>query len=707
MRKIASVAFTILGLSLSLKAQVNTETTEKRKLVIQSVATAVMNSHFEPKQLNDALSNDIFNLFIQRLDYNKKFFLASDIATFKTKYANKLDDAIISPDLNAYNEIVKIYQSRIAEVKTFYPTLLETPFSFKEDEEIIIDGKKLQFAKSEEQRKDLWRKELKYQVLVKFKELKDEQQQKLDKKDSTYDSIKTDAQLEIEARTKIQKSTKDYFERIAKINESDLFTSYVNCITGVMDPHTNFFPPKDKETFDIRMSGKLEGIGATLQVKDDYIKVASLVIGGPAWKEGHLKAEDLIMKVAEGLEADWFSLENVDIDEAIKHIRGKKGTLVRLFVKHSDGAKEEIRITRDVVEIEETFAKSSILQLNGKKIGYIYLPEFYADFNSANGRRCGPDMAKEVEKLKKDHVDAIIIDVRNNGGGSLSDVVHIAGLFVQSGPMVQVKARGQDPEILADPDGRIQYDGPVAVMVNEFSASASEILAAAIQDYHRGIVVGSPYTHGKGSVQRFYDLGVFARTNNFELARTLGALKITDQKFYRVNGGSTQLKGVTPDIILPDAYAKIEYGEKKDDFPLRWSQIPAAAHQEWSKAPKLDELQKKSDIRLGSDSFFVNVTSLANYIGVKNHDNKYSLNYDKYISEENEMKSKTKTNERLSKKTRPMYVAIPSTDSIGMITDTNKVSKNNVWRKNIRQDSYIYETGLILIDQILFDDKKR
>lgn len=706
MRKVLSIALAFVFLSIQSNAQENSESIEKRKLVIQSVATAVMNSHFEPKTFNDALSNDIFNLFIQRLDYNKKFFLASDISTLKSKYANKLDDAIINPDLTAYNEITKIYQSRINEVKSFYPSLLENAFNFKEDEEIIIDGKKLQFAKSEEQRKDLWRKELKYQVLVKFKELKDEQQQKIDKKDTSLHEVLSDLELEKSARTKIQKSTKDYFDRLSKINEGDLFSTYVNCITGVMDPHTNFFPPKDKETFDIRMSGKLEGIGATLQVKDDYIKVTSLVIGGPAWKEGHLKAEDLIMKVAEGTAGDWFSLENVDIDEAIKHIRGKKGTIVRLMVKHSDGSKEEIKITRDVVEIEETFAKSSILNMNGKKIGYIYLPEFYADFNSSNGRRCGPDMAKEVEKLKKDHVDGIIIDVRNNGGGSLSDVVQIAGLFLQSGPIVQVKARGQDPEILADPDGRIQYDGPVAVMVNEFSASASEILAAAIQDYHRGIIVGSPSTHGKGSVQRFYDLGVFAHTNNFELARTLGALKITDQKFYRVNGGSTQLKGVTPDIVLPDAYAKIEYGEKKDDFPLRWSQIPAAAHQEWAKAPKLDELQKKSNERLNTDSFFVNVSTLANYIGEKNHDNKYSLNYDKYVSEENEMKTKTKANERLSKKIRPMYVSIPSADSVSITADTNKTSKNIVWRKNIRQDSYIYETSLILIDQILFDDKK-
>lgn len=687
-------------------SQEKTESVEKRKLVIQSVATAIVNSHFEPKAFNDGLSNDIFNLFIQRLDFNKKFFLAGDISTLKAKYANKIDDAIINPDLNAYNDIIKIYLERMNEVKMFYPNLLENPFSFTEEEEIIIDGKKLQFAKSEEQRKDLWRKEFKYQVLVKYKELKDEQQQKIEKKDTSLHILKSDLELEKEARIKIQKSTKDYFDRLSKINEGDLFSTYVNCITGVMDPHTNFFPPKDKETFDIRMSGKLEGIGATLQVKDDFIKVASLVIGGPAWKEGHLKAEDLIMKVAEGTDADWFSLENIDIDEAIKHIRGKKGTLVRLFVKHSDGTKEEIRITRDVVEIEETFAKSSILNLNGKKIGYIYLPEFYADFNSANGRRCGPDMAKEVEKLKKDHVDAIIIDVRNNGGGSLSDVVQIAGLFVQNGPMVQVKARGQDPEILEDPDGRIQYEGPVAVMVNEFSASASEILAAAIQDYHRGIIIGSPSTHGKGSVQRFYDLGVFAHTSNFELARTLGALKITDQKFYRVNGGSTQLKGVTPDIILPDAYAKIEYGEKKDDFPLRWSQIPAAQHKDWGKAPRLIDLQKQSYNRVANDSFFINVASLSTYIGNKNKDNKYSLNYAKFVNEENEMKNKTKANERLSKTIRPMFVSIPTSDSMSMASDTNKINKNTVWRKNIRQDSYIYETGLILIDQILFDEKK-
>jgi carboxyl-terminal processing protease len=620
--------------------------------------------------------------------------LQSDIDELK-KYKLKIDDEINNPSTEFYESALAIFKQRVKETESFYRLYLDTPFDLSTNEEIILDGKKLVYAKNMNELKDAWRKALKYQVMTRVFEMNETQQKQIEKKDTTLKVIKSIAEMEIEARKKILKSNDEFFARINKTENDDYFTLYVNTITSVLDPHTDFFPPKDKENFDIRMSGRLEGIGATLQEKDGYIKITSLVVGGPAWKNGKLKAEDLIMKAAEKEDKDWFTLEDVRVDEAVKHIRGKKGTIVRLFVKHADGNTEEIEITRDVVVMDETYAKSTVIDYNGKKYGLINLPEFYADFNNQAGRRCGKDMRIEVEKLKKENVEGIIIDLRNNTGGSLNDVVDIAGLFIKDGPIVQVKSKEGMPYVYPDRDKDIVYDGPLTIMVNEFSASASEILAAAIQDYHRGVIIGSPTTFGKGSVQRFYDLDMYNMTASADV-RPLGNIKLTNQKFFRINGGSTQLKGVASDIILPDNLVYMEYGEKKEDHPMKWTQIQPATYKTWVGNYNLDELKKSSKQRLQNNQYFSSIEKNAQRLKKQQDDNKSTLNLEKYSQEQKENKERSKKLEELTKAEYNLSFSLTSEDKQAFEADTNKVNKMNIWFKALKKDAYIFETTNII-----------
>jgi carboxyl-terminal processing protease len=685
--------FVPLVFAFSVEPQSNPQ---KQKAIIQAVTESIKDQHFQPKEINDDFSNDVFNLFLQRMDYNKKFFLQSDIDELK-KYKNKIDDQINNPSTEFYEATIKIFKQRVAETESFYKSFLDKPFDLSANEEIILDGKKLVYAKNIDELKEAWRKSLKYQVMARVFELDETQRKQIEKKDTSLKIVKSFAELEVDARKKILKGNEDFFARLNKTEADDYFTLYVNTITGVLDPHTDFFPPKDKENFDIRMSGRLEGIGATLQEKDGFIKITSLVVGGPAWKNGKIKTEDLIIKAAEKDDKEWFSLEDVRVDDAVKHIRGKKGTVVRLYVKHADGNTEEVEITRDVVVMDETFAKSSIINYKGKKIGLINLPEFYADFNNPSGRRCGKDMRIEVEKLKNEKVDGIMIDLRNNTGGSLNDVVDIAGLFIKSGPIVQVKSKEGMPYVYPDRDNSVVYDGPLAIMVNEFSASASEILAAAIQDYHRGIIIGSPTTFGKGSVQRFYDLDMYNMTASADI-RPLGTIKLTNQKFFRINGGATQLRGVASDIILPDNLEYIEYGEKKEDFPMKWSQIQPAPYTQLSGYFNLDELKKSSKQRLQNNEYFSAVDKNAQRLKKQQDDNKSTLNYAKFVQEQNENRERTKKLEELTKVEYDLNFEMTADDKLILEADTNKVNKMKTWFKALKKDAYIFETTNIVYE---------
>jgi len=427
-----------------------------------------------------------------------------------------------------------------------------------------------------------------------------EMQKKAKEKNDTV-RIKNFEELEKSARAKVLKQNNDYFRRMGQLERKDYFALYLNAINGSYDPHTSFFPPKDKEDFDIRMSGQLEGIGATLQQKDEYIKVVNIVPGSPSWKQGELKAGDLILKVAQG-DDEPLDLIGMRLDKAVKFIRGKKGTTVKLTVKKVDGSTKVISIIRDVVVIEATYAKSVIVTTKDthKRIGYIYLPSFYVNFNKkGGGRRSADDVLKEINKLKTEGVDGMIIDLRNDGGGSLQDVVTMGGYFIKKGPIVQVKQKGKKAETLSDTDPKIQYDGPLAIMVNSNSASASEIFAAAMQDYGRGIIIGEQ-SFGKGTVQNLIDLNRFMPTKD----KKLGKLKITIAKFYRITGSSTQKLGVMPEIEFP-SIPRTDFGEASRPSALKWDQIRTAKFREYDELSKyFPTLLKKHQERIENNLEF-------------------------------------------------------------------------------------------------------
>ncbi|KXK41517.1 MAG: carboxyl-terminal protease [Bacteroidetes bacterium OLB11] len=571
------------------------ENITKNQAIEQTIMMMIKNGHYAPKMIDDQFSKKVYDKFLELSDYGKLFLIQSDIDEFE-KYKFSIDEEIKEGSTIFYDLVSSRIKQRISDADTFYKEALLNPFDFNGNETIELDGKKLNWAKDIDELKNRWKLSMKYRSLARFEELIEQQKKSTNKKDKD----KTEDQLEIEARESVKKNMGFYFKRLNKISESDRFASYMNSICHVVDPHTDFFPPKDKQRFDEEMSGKFYGIGAVLQSEEGNCKIKSIVVGSPCWKEGHLKVGDVILKVAQQNE-DPVEIAGWDIEEIVSIIRGKDGTLVTLTVKHLDGSNEEIIIKRGKVEKDETFAKSAIIKEGGNNIGYILLPEFYADFQDAGGRRCAVDMRNEIHKLKEEKVNGIIIDLRNNGGGSLQDVVEIGGLFVNKGPIVQVKSKSENAQAMAVRSNEALYDGPLVILINQASASASEILAAALQDYNRAIIMGST-SFGKGTVQRVFPIDDFFQGNKNLLP--FGSLKLTLQKFYRINGGSTQLKGVTPDIKIPDLYHLIDIGERRDSNSLVWDQIAKAEYKPIVSLVDFKDLISKSNKRISSDPTF-------------------------------------------------------------------------------------------------------
>jgi carboxyl-terminal processing protease len=468
----------------------------------------------------------------------------------------------------------------------------------------------------------------------------------------------------------------------------------VNSICHVVDPHTDFFPPKDKQRFDEEMSGSFFGIGAQLQSEEGSCKIKQVITGTPAWKDGRMKVEDIILKVAQGDEEP-VDIAGWDIEDIVQIIRGKEGSEVRLTVKHLAGYQEVISLRRGKVETESTFAKSAIIKNNGVSIGYILLPEFYAAFNDRNGRRCAEDMAKEIEKLKAENVNGIIVDLRNNGGGSLTDVVEIGGMFIDKGPIVQVKSRDAMAQSLNDRAPGLLYDGPLAILINQGSASASEILAAAMQDYKRAIIIGST-SFGKGTVQRVFGLEDFYRGE--ENLKPQGSIKLTLQKFYRVNGGSTQLKGVTPDIKLPDAFELIDIGERKDDNSLAWDQVAKADYKPYKQSVDFGKLVELSNKRTANNESFKIISQNAARMKQQYDENKYSLNLVKYQEQIKEAKDLSKKLEELDKVKTTTTVFNLKSDKTSIQKDTVSIRRNEEWVKALKKDAYISEATNVILD---------
>jgi carboxyl-terminal processing protease len=657
---------------------------EKDKLLLELLTMVLERGHYSPVAIDDAFSKKVYAKYLDNIDPTKRFFLQSDIEEF-SKYETKIDDMIKNKDLTFFNLTNSRLLQRMQECRAIYDDVLDNPFDFNTNENINVDYEKLPYAKNKRELVDRWRKQLKLQALS---SITDKQKLEDDKKekDAKY-VVKSFETIEKEVRESSLKSLNEYFDFIQKeLTRNDWFSIYLNAIVERFDPHTFYFSPEDKEKFDVSMSGTFEGIGARLQKKNDAVEISELISGGPAWKGKELEAGDLILKVGQGKEEP-IDVAGMRLDDVVKKIKGPKGTEVRLTVKKVDGTIKVISIIRDEVETEETFAKSSVVEKDGKRFGVIYLPKFYISFENKENRDAYKDVAIEIERLKAQNIDGIVMDLRDNGGGSLETVVKMVGLFIPEGPVVQVKAPGRDPEILPDPDKKVQYDGPLVVMINNFSASASEIFAAAIQDYKRGIVVGSKHSYGKGTVQNVIDLNQFIRGNSYG---DLGALKTTIQKFYRINGGSTQREGVLSDIIFPDRFTYLDMGERDEESALPWDKIAPAKYEPLNM--NYDGIIANSKKRIASNNYFNLIDENAKWIFERKDENTFSLNLNQFKKEMALSDAKIKKfkaisdyNNKLKFNSLPNEIALFEKDSL-------LKQKRERWHEDLQKDLYIEET---------------
>ncbi|MEC8692232.1 MAG: S41 family peptidase, partial [Bacteroidota bacterium] len=494
--------------------------------VLRRLTFTLNSQHYHPREINDEFAALVFENIFDNLDGNKQFFTEEDVTRFG-QLKNRIDNEINVGQLTFFDSVWNTLMLRLDRIEPEILSDLEGPLDYNEQVQFEVSVEDKKYQKDVDALIDYWHRWTRYQVVDRlYRKQKQQKELENSKKDSTAAEIKIlpfDT-LELKARNETKKFVQSWFKRWRKMDRQDQISFYGNTISEIFDPHTNYYPPADKDNFDISMTGKLEGIGATLSERDGYIKVERIVPGSASYKQGDLKAGDLILKVAQG-EKEPVDVVDMKLDDAIQLIRGKKGTEVRLTVKKPDGVIQVVPIVRDVVVIEETYARSALIKKDGKKYGIIQLPSFYADFSQrGRGRNSAGDVRKELEKLKESHVDGIILDLRNNGGGSLADAIEMSGLFISSGPIVQVKNSKGEIRQAQDYNPTSLYDKPLVILTNAYSASASEILAAALQDYNRAVVVGSKNTFGKGTVQTMVPLRG-GTTDVFP--RGFGDLKVT------------------------------------------------------------------------------------------------------------------------------------------------------------------------------------
>jgi len=654
---------------------------DKEKLVLETLLAVMDQVHFKPQDLNDDFSKKAFKKYLNDLDGTKWFFTQEEVDQLK-QYELKIDDEANAGTLEFFDLSTKLLDQAIIRSERIYNETIEYDFDFDRKEILELDSDKKPFPKDEAEQKEYWRKYLKYQIVSKLDE-------------------KLDAQ---EQTTKIETKTKEglgIFERINDMRRSDRFEAYLNAFANLYDPHSVYFSPKGKQDFDIRMGGKLEGIGARLGEAGDYTKIASIVPGGPAWQGKKLEVDDVIYRVTQqGEEGE--DIKGMRIDDVVSRVRGKKGTVVILTVKKKDGSMQDVEIERDEIILDVAYARSAIMDVEEKvdNIGFIRLPAFYSSFDGGVGNSCAIDVAKEIEKLKKENVNGIILDLRYNGGGSLPDVIDMSGLFIEEGPIVQVKSRRRPAQVYDDEDSSVLYDGPLIVMVNAHSASASEILAAALQDYDRAVIVGSKSTFGKGTVQGFFDLDR-AYPGSSDL-KPLGQVKLTFQKFYRVNGGSNQLKGVIPDIVLPDQFTYLKTGEKEETNPLEWSEIDPVKHgQNVYKMPNKAQLKAKSAARVASNEVFQLIDQDAKRLKENQDESAYPIDLAGFSQAIDDRKAESKKyNDILDKDIADLKIRNMEVDLQEMASDSAKIGRNEDWLQQMQKDVYIQECLMIMKDMI-------
>lgn len=680
------------------------ENNDKDKLLLELISYVLERGHYSPKDIDDSFSEAVYDNYILNLDPQKRYFLQSDIKEFE-KYRDQIDDEIKGTSLDFFNLTLERLAQRMGEAKSIYQEILEKPFDFTEKESINVDYEKLPYAKNKSELKERWRKLLKFTTITSYAtrmENKETAMATIEKDGSNSfdettikDAGKSAAQIEKESRESTLKNLEDYFAIVDDFKREDWFSIYLNAIVEEFDPHTFYFAPEDKEKFDTRMSGKFEGIGARLQQKRDNITIVEIISGGPVWRDKSLEVGDEILKVAQGADTP-VDVVGMPIDDAIKLIKGPKGTEVRLTVKRVDGTIDVVPITRDEVILEESYAKTALIEKDGKKFGIVNLPQFYVDFDDyKNSRNAASDMAQEIDRLKKQGMEGLIIDLRDNGGGSLKTVVDMAGLFIKDGPVVQVKTANNQREVLEDKDTQIQWNGPLVILVNELSASASEILAAAMQDYKRAIIIGSKQTYGKGTVQNIYDLNQFLKNNQLG---DVGALKVTTQKFYRINGESTQLEGVKSDVVVPDRYSYIEVGERDQRNPLPYDKIAPAKYDVWNGYIDYDETIANSKARMAKNPQLKLIETNAQWVKKQQDDNIFPLNYEEYAKELKADEDFAKQFDALKDYHSNLTFSTLPYELELFKTDKELQEKRTRWYESMTKDVYIDEAVNVLED---------
>jgi len=666
---------------------------DKDQLLLQLISYVLEEGHYVEKDFDDQFSSNVFDSYIEILDPYKRYFLESDIKLFE-KYRLDIDDQIKNYDLSFFDLTYEILVKRIMESKNIYTEVLSKPFDYKIDEVLnISDDQK--FVENKNDLKERWRKTFKYYTLNNLNDL-------ISENDSIKSLIKDDKDFGLKIsdfEIKSRKSTLDLCNEIHQYysdkTRQDWFSDYINAIVYQFDPHTFYFNPEEKEDFDVDMTGNYAGIGARLQQKVDKISVVELISGGPAWRQNKLEVGDIILKVRQTGENEAVSIVGMRIRDAVKLIKGPLESSVFLTVKKVDGQITEIKIPRDIVQLEETYVKSSIVEKFGSKFGLINLPKFYFNFEDYNERNSANDIKKEIIRLKENGIEGLVLDLRNNGGGGLKPAIDMAGLFIEDGPIVQVQSFGKNKEILRDRDRSVIWKGPLVILVNELSASSSEILSAAMQDYKRAIIIGSKQTYGKGTVQNIVDLNKMIKSNT---NGDMGALKFTIQKYYRINGGSVQLEGVKSDIVIPNRYSYIDFGEKEQDNPLEWDKISAVDYTPWNSNFDFYKAIEKSNSRIQGSDYLKLIDDNAKWVKSVRDIEDFNLNYFKYsnkiMSDEEIVKS---FNELKDFKTDLEFRSLPY--EIKLIeNDSTLKLKRNRWHKNLSKDFYVDEALNVLND---------
>lgn len=685
-------ALLIAFASCSFTSKVDAGDGDKDKLLVRLITYLLDQGHFAPQDINDEFSVRVYDDYINQLDPFKRYFYESDIKEFET-YKNELDGQLKAYDLSFFDMTHKRLIHRISESKEVFDKVLNRPFDYTKDEAFNSDYDELDYPKNKRDMKERWRKQLKFSTIANYDEAIENNNIMVEQDDNV--ALKSEKELEAEARETTRKSLEELYTYMEERQRKDWFGVYINAIVSEFDPHTFYFKPEDKDRFDRDMSGKYEGIGARLQRKLDIISISELISGGPAWRQNKLEPGDQILKVTQENEDEGVNIIGMRLEDAVKFILGEKGTIVTLTVKKVDGTVQDVSIIRDEVVLEETYAKSSTVMKDGKKYGLINLPSFYDNFDTSNRISCSIDVKREIEALKKEDIEGVILDLRDNRGGSLGAVVDMAGLFIKEGPIVQVKSTAEPKRILKDTDKSIVWDGPLVLMVNELSASASEILAAAMQDYKRAVVIGSEQTFGKGTVQRVVDLNRMVRNNS---NGDLGAIKFTTDKYYRIDGGSTQLKGVKSDIIVPDRYKYIGIGERTQDNPLSWDKIDSADYNLWENYYDYDTAIEKSKTRIANNEQLKLIDENAKWINDIRENETFSLNYDAYKKRLEQNEEQAKRFQKLSDyKTDLTFYSLPYELKL-VENDSTLKEKRKRWHVSLSKDVYIEEALNVLND---------